>query len=82
MNKGLKKILICSDNYHKESIPFDIPFNFVSLNVIKDHWMKEVVEWLITEQSIEASDFIKIKNNPYAKYFKNFSAQSEFNLTA
>jgi hypothetical protein len=82
MNKGFKKILICSENYHKESIPLDIPFNFVSLNVLKDDWMKDVVEWLVIERSIEVSDFIKVKDNPYAKYLKNFSTQTEFNLTA
>jgi hypothetical protein len=82
LGKDFEKILICSDNYNKESIPLDIPFNFVSLNVLKDDWMKQVIEWLVTERSIEVSDFIKVKDNPYAKYLKNFSTQTEFNLTA
>lgn len=77
LNKSFKKILICSENFPKKSIPVDIPFDFVALNVLKDKWMKEVVDWLFMKKAIEASDFKKINNNLHEKYSKNVLTENK-----
>jgi hypothetical protein len=80
LNTNYNKVLICSENYHKETIPIDIPFDFISLNSLKDFWMKEVIEWLFKEQVIDVSDFIKINNKPLKKYIKENNSIEAFTI--
>lgn len=81
LNANFNNVLICSESYQKESIPIDIPFDFISLNFLKDYWMKAIVQWLFDREAIKATDFVNNNKYPCEKYMNQYNFRSDITIS-